>query len=230
MCAADRAARRQRPARVAPSVGDDDVWCVARRGGPVRCLPSCAQRCPACRAKLCALLRAARGAQHVRRGCNADEHGRRVRLPRKRGAAPASRQPCAAAANAPALLAFAVDGGVNMFDSAEMYPVPQRAETQARRESGCGTRACATSLPAALPLTPRLRQGRSEEYLGRWLREARCRDRVLVSTKVAGPAAMPWLRDGPLRRAFQRALVFVYALTRQYGLHQAGRGQHPVGG
>ena len=31
-------------------------------------------------------------------------------------------------------------------------------------------------------------------------REARCRDRVLISTKVAGPAAMPWLRDGPLRR------------------------------
>jgi hypothetical protein len=29
----------------------------------------------------------------------------------------------------------AVDGGVNLFDSAEMYPVPQRAETQARRAS-----------------------------------------------------------------------------------------------
>lgn len=28
---------------------------------------------------------------------------------------------------------IAVDAGVNLFDSAEMYPVPQRAETQARR-------------------------------------------------------------------------------------------------
>ena len=72
--------------------------------------------------------------------------------------------------------------------------------------------------PAASPLTLRLRQGRSEEYLGRWLREARCRDRVLVSTKVAGPAAMPWLRHGPLRRAFRcAALLSLYALTRQPG-------------
>ena len=135
MCPADRTARRQRPARVAPGVGDNDFRCVARRGGPIRCLSSFVQCCPACWAKLCALPRAARGAQHVQRGCDADEHGRRARLPRKRGAAPASRQPCAAAANAPALRPFAVDGGVNMFDSAEMYPVPQRAETQARRAS-----------------------------------------------------------------------------------------------
>jgi aryl-alcohol dehydrogenase-like predicted oxidoreductase len=60
---------------------------------------------------------------------------------------------------------------VTLLDSAEMYPVPQRAETQ----------------------------GRSEEFLGRWLRETGCRSRVVVATKVAGPAGMAWLRDGPLR-------------------------------
>ncbi|KAL4277738.1 hypothetical protein AHAS_Ahas20G0337200 [Arachis hypogaea] len=69
------------------------------------------------------------------------------------------------------LLDEAFDGGINFFDSAEMYPVPQRAETQ----------------------------GRSEEYLGRWIRERKIpRDRVVIATKVAGPSGqMTWIRGGP---------------------------------
>ncbi|KAL4590506.1 hypothetical protein LXL04_003437 [Taraxacum kok-saghyz] len=55
------------------------------------------------------------------------------------------------------LLDKAFDTGINFFDSAEMYPVPQRAETQ----------------------------GRSEEYFGRWLRERKIpRDRVVFATKT----------------------------------------------
>lgn len=46
---------------------------------------------------------------------------------------------------AQALLGQCMDAGVNFFDVAEMYPVPQRAETY----------------------------GRSEEFLGRWLQEQR---------------------------------------------------------
>ncbi|XP_021681396.2 uncharacterized protein LOC110665534 isoform X2 [Hevea brasiliensis] len=63
--------------------------------------------------------------------------------------------------------------GINFFDSAEMYPVPQRAETQ----------------------------GRSEEYLGRWIRERKIpRDRVVLATKVTGPSGqMIWIRGGPKR-------------------------------
>ncbi|XP_015697822.1 protein tas-like isoform X2 [Oryza brachyantha] len=70
------------------------------------------------------------------------------------------------------LLDAAFDAGVNFFDSAEMYPVPQRSETQ----------------------------GRSEEFLGRWLRARRApRDSVVLATKVAGPSGqMTWIRDGPL--------------------------------
>ncbi|OIW17938.1 hypothetical protein TanjilG_17774 [Lupinus angustifolius] len=70
------------------------------------------------------------------------------------------------------LLDEAFDAGINFFDSAEMYPVPQRAETQ----------------------------GRSEEYLGRWIRERKIpRDRVVVATKVAGPSGqMTWIRGGPI--------------------------------
>ncbi|CAN6168380.1 unnamed protein product [Urochloa humidicola] len=75
------------------------------------------------------------------------------------------------AASSLRLLDAAFDAGVNFFDSAEMYPVPQRRETH----------------------------GRSEELLGRWLRARRPpRDRVVVATKVAGPSGqMTWIRGGP---------------------------------
>ncbi|XP_023526181.1 uncharacterized protein LOC111789740 isoform X1 [Cucurbita pepo subsp. pepo] len=69
------------------------------------------------------------------------------------------------------LLDQAFDAGINFFDSAEMYPVPQRSETQ----------------------------GRSEEYLGHWIRSRKItRDRIVLATKVAGPSGqMTWIRDGP---------------------------------
>ncbi|KAF3447475.1 hypothetical protein FNV43_RR12661 [Rhamnella rubrinervis] len=69
------------------------------------------------------------------------------------------------------LLDQAFDAGINFFDSAEMYPVPQRADTQ----------------------------GRSEEYVGQWIRERKIsRNRVVLATKVAGPSGqMTWIRDGP---------------------------------
>ncbi|XP_012836629.1 PREDICTED: aldo-keto reductase-like [Erythranthe guttata] len=69
------------------------------------------------------------------------------------------------------LLDKAFDSGINFFDSAEMYPVPQRSQTQ----------------------------GRSEEYLGRWIRSRNIpRDRVVLATKVSGPSGqMTWIRNGP---------------------------------
>ncbi|KAL8151431.1 hypothetical protein V2J09_021239 [Rumex salicifolius] len=69
------------------------------------------------------------------------------------------------------LLDKAFDSGINFFDSAEMYPVPQRAETQ----------------------------GRSEVFLGRWIKDRRIsRDRIVLATKVAGPSGqMSWIRGGP---------------------------------
>ncbi|KAL5053678.1 hypothetical protein RYX36_034360 [Vicia faba] len=69
------------------------------------------------------------------------------------------------------LLDEAFHAGINFFDSAEMYPVPQRAET-------CGL---------------------SEEYLGRWIKHRNIpRDRLVIATKVAGPSGqMTWIRGGP---------------------------------
>ena len=68
-----------------------------------------------------------------------------------------------------AQLDLALDSGINFIDTAEMYPVPPRAETQ----------------------------GLTEAFVGSWLERRRCRDRVILATKVAGPADwLPYLRDG----------------------------------
>ena len=59
--------------------------------------------------------------------------------------------------------------GVNFVDTAEMYPVPARAET-------CGA---------------------TEAIVGSWLK-GRPRDKLVVATKVAGPSrGMDWIRGGP---------------------------------
>jgi len=63
----------------------------------------------------------------------------------------------------------AVAEGVNFIDAAEMYPVPPKAETQ----------------------------GRTEEYLGSWLRARGNRERLVIATKVIGPGEFPWIRGGP---------------------------------
>ena len=72
--------------------------------------------------------------------------------------------------SAHALLNEAAESGINFYDSAEMYPVPQRAETQ----------------------------GQSEIILGNWLQQQhRQRSNFILATKVAGPGGMEWLRGGP---------------------------------
>jgi len=60
----------------------------------------------------------------------------------------------------------AVDCGINMFDAAEIYPVPPKRETQ----------------------------GRTESIIGTWLARQKKRDKVLVATKIAGRGTADWLR------------------------------------
>ncbi|WP_435628514.1 NADP(H)-dependent aldo-keto reductase [Candidatus Ferrigenium straubiae] len=68
-----------------------------------------------------------------------------------------------------AQLDLAVAHGVNFIDTAEMYPVAPRAETA----------------------------GRTESYLGTWLKRQR-RDQLVVASKIAGPArGFSWIRGGP---------------------------------
>ncbi len=71
--------------------------------------------------------------------------------------------------DAHAQLDLAVAHGVNLIDTAEMYPVAPRAETVHRTES----------------------------YIGTWLAR-QPRDRLIVATKIAGPArGFAWIRNGP---------------------------------
>lgn len=72
-------------------------------------------------------------------------------------------------ADAHAQLDFATARGINFVDAAEMYPVPPKPETQ----------------------------GRTEEYLGSWLRKTGRRHEVVIATKVIGPGMFPYIRGGP---------------------------------
>lgn len=71
-------------------------------------------------------------------------------------------------AEAHAQLDYAFSQGVNFIDTAELYPVPTRAETY----------------------------GRTEVFVGTWLRK-QVRDQVILATKIAGPSrGLPWIRGG----------------------------------
>ncbi|MDE5104688.1 MAG: aldo/keto reductase, partial [Trichodesmium sp. St19_bin2] len=63
-------------------------------------------------------------------------------------------------------LNYAVAEGINFIDTAEMYPVPSRADTQ----------------------------GKTEEYIGEWLVKQQ-RDKLIIATKVTGPSPrITWIR------------------------------------
>jgi aryl-alcohol dehydrogenase-like predicted oxidoreductase len=84
-------------------------------------------------------------------------------------------------AEAHAQLDYAFARGINFIDTAEMYPVPPRAETCTRTET----------------------------IVGSWLNR-QPRDKVILATKAAGPRRnMQWIRGGPkaLDRANLRAAV-----------------------
>ncbi|CAM2975486.1 MULTISPECIES: NADP(H)-dependent aldo-keto reductase [Vibrio] len=64
-------------------------------------------------------------------------------------------------------LDYALERGVNFIDTAEMYPVPPKADTQ----------------------------GSTEQYIGNWLKKSGKREKVVLATKIAGPRNVPYIRD-----------------------------------
>jgi len=66
-----------------------------------------------------------------------------------------------------AQLDYAIGEGINFIDTAEMYPVPGRAQTQ----------------------------GLTEAYIGSWLKARGRRDDLILATKVTGRSSMNWTRD-----------------------------------
>ncbi|MBC3906556.1 MULTISPECIES: aldo/keto reductase [Undibacterium] len=66
-------------------------------------------------------------------------------------------------------LDYALERGINFIDTAEMYPVMPRAATQ----------------------------GKTEQYIGSWIKKSGKRGEIVLATKVAGPSrGMGWIRNG----------------------------------
>lgn len=63
---------------------------------------------------------------------------------------------------------YAVERGINFFDTAEMYAVPPRPETQ----------------------------GSTERIIGTWFKARGNRDKIVLATKIAGRSPMTWVRGG----------------------------------
>ena len=62
---------------------------------------------------------------------------------------------------------YALDQGVNFWDTAEMYAIPPTAETY----------------------------GKTEEIIGTWFAKTGRREEVVLATKIAGPG-LGWVRGG----------------------------------
>jgi aryl-alcohol dehydrogenase-like predicted oxidoreductase len=63
---------------------------------------------------------------------------------------------------------LALERGINFFDTAEMYSVPPKPETQ----------------------------GSTERIIGSWFKKSGARDKIVLATKAAGRGPMTWVRDG----------------------------------
>ena len=66
---------------------------------------------------------------------------------------------------------YALEQGINFFDTAELYSIPPRAETQ----------------------------GSTETIIGNWFKKNGNRKEIVLATKVAGRSGMKWFRGGETR-------------------------------
>ena len=114
------------------------------------------------------------------------------------------------AAEAHEQLDFAVQQGVNFIDTAELYPSPIRAETQ----------------------------GRTEEYIGSWLKQRPDRDKLVIATKICPAAShVKYLRGGKNRLDRQNLQLAVDASLKRlqtdyvdlYQVHWPERGTNFFG-
>ena len=61
---------------------------------------------------------------------------------------------------------YALDQGINFFDTAELYSIPVKAETR----------------------------GKTSQIIGEWFSKGKKREKVILADKVAGRSSFPWLR------------------------------------
>ena len=82
-------------------------------------------------------------------------------------------------AEAHAQMDYALDQGINFFDTAELYSIPPRAETQ----------------------------GSTERIIGSWFASRGARDKVILASKVAGRSENTWLRDDGSRAELSKPQI-----------------------
>ncbi|MGL4322707.1 MAG: aldo/keto reductase [Beijerinckiaceae bacterium] len=71
---------------------------------------------------------------------------------------------------------MALDHGINFFDTAEIYSIPPKPETQ----------------------------GSTERIIGNWMKARKNRDKIILASKVAGRSTNTWLRDPPTEARLNR--------------------------
>lgn len=74
---------------------------------------------------------------------------------------------------------YALDQGINFFDTAELYSIPPKPETQ----------------------------GSTETIIGNWFKSRGTRDKVILATKVVGRSDMTWYRDGNVKAELSRKQI-----------------------
>ncbi|MEM6382244.1 MAG: aldo/keto reductase [Pseudomonadota bacterium] len=111
---------------------------------------------------------------------------------------------------------YALDQGINFFDTAELYAIPPKPDTQ----------------------------GSTETIIGTWFNSRKNRDKVILATKVVGATSMTWFspnKDEPSMPTRARVMDAVDASLKRlqtdyidlYQLHWPGRpfsvfGTHPL--
>lgn len=102
---------------------------------------------------------------------------------------------------------YAVERGINFFDTAEMYAIPPSPETF----------------------------GTTETIIGNWFASRKTRDKVILATKITGPG-LSWIRDGAIINKENIKLALEGSLKRLqtdyvdlYQLHWPNRGSYHFG-
>lgn len=102
---------------------------------------------------------------------------------------------------------YALEQGINFFDTAEMYAIPPAAETY----------------------------GKTETIIGNWFKARGSREKVILASKIAGPG-LPWVRNGDLINRANIISAVEGSLARLqtdyidlYQLHWPNRGSYHFG-
>jgi len=74
---------------------------------------------------------------------------------------------------------YAIDQGINFFDTAELYSVPMKPKTR----------------------------GKTSQFIGEWFLKTKKRDKIILADKVAGKSPMNWLRPNEQKTSLNKKQI-----------------------